>query len=61
MLHRHRWWTLRTLEFKGVYLLFGRPIGEAKIEYCTDCGAMRFVALDTREKHGVKDSLFRWL
>ena len=43
---RHSWKDLTNLTFNGVYLLFRRPIGEAKIRYCEYCGKIKFVGMN---------------
>jgi len=49
MFHRHKWLSWHNLDFEGVYLLFVRHFGKAKLQYCMRCGAIRFVGLDEKD------------
>jgi len=41
---RHKWYDVPDAIYSGVYLLFARPLGMAKMQYCERCGSLRFVA-----------------
>lgn len=41
---RHKWYDVPGSVFSCVYLLFARPLGIAKMQYCERCGSLRFVA-----------------
>jgi hypothetical protein len=47
-IHRHKWLDQGS-EWSSVYLLFVRPMGKAKLQYCQECGIIRFVGINQKD------------
>jgi hypothetical protein len=42
------------LIIKGVYILFARPFGRVKLQYCERCGSLRLVSPDTLDVEAIE-------
>jgi hypothetical protein len=51
---KHKFYDIPMVNFKGVYLLFARPLGEAKMQYCERCGTVRLVAANTPDAEKIE-------
>jgi len=43
---KHQWLDVPGFEFKGVHVLFSRPMYVAKMQYCQLCGTVRMADIN---------------
>ncbi len=46
---KHKWYDVPGAVYSGVFLLFARPLGVAKMQYCERCGNLRLVARSAKD------------